>query len=222
MKKIIVLLITLIILSFSLVNADDKNIWAVNNVSSKYISKDIYYIISPEFSWLEQFYKENLSIDEINEIKLIYSNFNTESKEIFFKTTCNSVNDMNNLVKKLYISLEKYISNEKQDLYYEYMINNSEIETKWICQTKPFIIFEKYYKENRIKFLSENKIKEIKAKLNDFTEEKFDLIIDKINQLRNWLLTNYIKNERKILLFEELTEVINNYRDTKSIDDLIK
>lgn len=184
--------------------------------------KEIEYIISPEYSGIEQFYKINLKETEIEEIKKIYDSIDQ------IRLNCIAINDVHcnwNLqtgINTFYNDLKKYIDTKNISKYNEYILKNSNLER--IDDTFKYKInFEKKYKDptkqkesTTTKILLTEKQKEtIKKQLEKLNEDQFTLIENKINNLLRQT-TNGI--EKSIL--NEILEIINETKTDKIIKDI--
>lgn len=201
--------------------------------------KEIDYIISPEFSWIEQYYKSNLTDQEKEEIKKIYENL--ENKKLYCLTHWGYSGNwcwssLRDWLNELYSNLKKYITIENQSNYMNYILKNSEIKDLW--NYRYLIDLEKKYKTIENKEIKEKIIKTIKNenktenlnktilsekqkesiinKLKNFNEEKLNLLNNKIDTLLN---SNLAENKKSILI--ELKEIIKNLNNDNFINDLL-
>jgi len=219
MKKI---LISLIIAFFSIT-------WVYANITEE---KIIDYKISPEFSWIEQFYRDNLTNNEIKEIKEIYKKYD----DVYFANIWKTQKWMNfpktNLLKNLdylFSSVRKYIDPNKKEDFYKYIINNRKTKSKenkymnWsfqITEKTYYVELEKTYKTIKKKFFSEKIREKIKKKLDKIPENKRDKILDRLITKID-LYINRTTNEVKKAKLEELKEIIIDYKNNIDIDDIL-
>lgn len=222
MKKILLILSLLLI---SNVYAAEVNCswlpWCRWNINTQNEEKTIDYLISPEYSWVEQFYKNNLSDNDIKEIKKIYDKL--EERKIYCLThwwySWNWCwNWLRDLLNETYNNLRLYINYDNQEKYNEYIKNNSEIKDLW--NFKYTITLEKKYIE-RTNILNEkqknivnNNIKRLNNKQITLLENQLNKMLEKTNDKKQKLIireiiniTEEIKNDILINeLFKENTE----------------
>jgi len=169
MKKYF-LFILIISLSILNVNADNE--------------KKIDYIISPEYSWIEQFYKKDLKSSDIEEIKKMYDDLDMlrTSYIINWITSCKWVLWWK--IIELYNNLRKYIDYSKINDYNNYIIKNSNIIWIDTYSFKCKIDFEKKYKQKENKsYLTEKQKELIKSKIEKLDNNKIKLLNNKLDSL---------------------------------------
>jgi len=173
--------------------------------------KEIDFIISEKYSWIEQFYKKDLKDYDIEDIKIIYNNFNINLKkyENWEMNTyhCDQYLLLN--VKKFYNDLNYYIDKNKINDYEKYIKNNSNVRNIQWWDKKCRIEFELKYKEKINKsYLTEKQKELIKNKIEKLDNNKIKILNEKLDSL---LKTNLSEKKKNIVL--EIKEIISNYEN---------
>lgn len=205
MKKIILTFI-LIFLSIWLTKANDK---------------EIDYIISPEYSWIEQYYKKNLTNDEIEEIKKIYEKLNNTRTYCITWDNYGCHSQLTKDLNDLYLNIKKYIDIKNEIKYNEYIFKNNNIKIVDWFRYKVYIDLEKKYKENKVnnninKWLTEKQKEQIKNKIWNFNENQINALENKINTLIKQKIN---ENQKNILI--EISEIINEINNDKFINEVL-
>ncbi len=199
------------------------------STNANFEEKVLDYKISSSYSWIEQFYKDNLNSEQIKEIKNIYDKYEeTYLKNIWKDWWIYKYNLLKNL-EYLFNSTKKYVDESKKDDFFKYIVNNQKVEIKtnkykWVwftrVETTYYIDLEKKYRIIKKKFFWEKFRKKISDILNNIPEEKREKIINHFIE-RIDLIIEKTNSEIKIAKLKELKEIIIDCRDNIDVDNIL-
>ena len=213
-----------------------------NNIEILKSKKVINFSIFEKFknaNWdLTSYFPSNLKEEEIKKIEQIISEYNIKKNLIIKENNTKENSEKYNkklleIKKELYFTLEKFVLEEKKELYKVFIEKknitfkkNLEIKkelnnNKEILQTKVIIIKEKIEKnhkkeQEKLDFILKEKIKkrilffQNSKKIRYLSKEKqkilFEVVLNRIQKIKNW--KKYTKEKKKLLYI--LEEVLIN------------
>jgi len=170
--------------------------------SKKVLAQSVFEKFKQENGNLSNYFRKDLSKEEIKNIEEIISKYNENRKVIINQF------DILKLKRQVFSDLEKYIDKSKIWLYKDFVEKNIE------SQKKALLIKKDIEKKKKI---IEKKVSSIKKKIieNHKKEEKKlkELLIQKIKQrvyaLKNNKKISYLSKKRQIKLFKVVLKKIN-------------